>query len=277
MISTQKNILRACKISLECLFLKKPWHVEMSTGENPVFTFSRLGWKRWKDVNVAELAERRQFYRSVPHNLQSATVIDPWQVRKKLFRIKEPEDALSFLREFGLWRYRRSGEVDSFEPFPFEWTVDFEGEPVPITFNDLIYQRNFFEDAVRNGPSEWERLTRMTGVQERANEDDSDAELRASLELVYLFGGNLLGPKVNLAITAETLYPNPVPGRITCYEIQDALRATVLIDWMEGRAWRQCPICEQYFRQVSKRPMIYCSPRCSGRDRQKRFRNKVAQ
>lgn len=189
MISTRENILRACKISLECLFLKKPWLVEMSAGENPVFTFSRMGWKRWKDVNVAELAERRQFYRNVPHNLQSATVIDPWQVRKKLFRIKEPEDALSFLREFGLWRYRRSEEVDSSAQFPFEWTVDFEGEPVPITFNDLIYQRNFFEDAVRNGPSEWERLTRMTGVQERANEDDSDAGLRASLELVYLFGG----------------------------------------------------------------------------------------
>ena len=272
-VFNEKN-LRICKINLECQFLKRPWHVEMSPGENPVFTFSRMGWKRWKDLNFAEPAEHSQFYRNLPHGLQSATPIDPWLVRKRLFRIKgtDPEGALSFLREFGLWRYRRSVEIDSFQQFPSEWTEDSEGEPVPITFNDLIYQRNFFEDAVRYGPCEWERRTRMTGLQKRENENDLDARLRASFELVYLFGGDLSGLRANLAITAETLYPLPVPGRIRCYEIQDALRATVLIDWMEGREWRPCEKCGDYFRRTSKHPMKYCTPRCSSRVRQTRFR-----
>jgi hypothetical protein len=276
MISMRKNILRACKINLECVFLRKPWHVEMSPGENPVFTFSRMGWKRWKDTGIAELAMHRPFHRSWLRSLQSPTVIDPWHVRKKLFAITEtePEKALSFLREFGLWRYRRSEEVDYYEQFPSTWTTECEGEPVPIAFNDLIYQRNFFEGAVRYGPSEWERLTRRTGRDKRADEDDLDAGLRASKELVYLFGGNFFGPKVNLAITEETLYPHPVPARITCYEIQDALRATVLIDWMEGREWPQCPMCNEYFRRISKRPMKYCTPRCSSRARQADWRKK---
>ena len=83
----------------------------------------------------------------------------------------------------------------------------------------------------------------------------------------------MIGPKVNLAITPETLYPEPIFGQLLCHEIQDALRATILLDWMEGREWPKCADkeCQKRFKRTSKHPMIYCSPRCSSRARQREY------
>ncbi len=266
--------MRTCKTNFDCIYLRTPWQVEMGAGEDPVFTFSRMGWKPRKNVRNGETAKHLKVVGGLRRCVQAATVVDPWLVRKKLFSISKPEEALSFFGEFGLWRYRRSEEVDFHEQFTSTWITDCEGEPDPISFSELMHQRNFFEGAVRCGPSEWHRLTRRAGRVKRADEDDSDAELRAASELLYLFGGNISGPTVTLAITTKTLYPHPVSGRITCHEIQDALRATILLDWMDGRAWPKCPTCKQYFKQVSKRPMIYCTPRCSSRARQTEWRKK---
>jgi integrase len=43
------------KGEIECIYLKKPWLVEMSAGSNPVFTFTRDDWRPWREVNDAEL------------------------------------------------------------------------------------------------------------------------------------------------------------------------------------------------------------------------------
>jgi hypothetical protein len=84
-------------------------------------------------------------------------------MRDRLFEIEKPLDALAFFREIGLWRYSRGdGEGPSIK-FRLEWTKDTEGEPLQVTFNDLMYQRDFFESALSHGSSEWIRLPDIPG------------------------------------------------------------------------------------------------------------------
>lgn len=260
--------LKTYKVQIDCLFLKKPWLVEMSGEDDPVFTFSRDGWVPWGHLSETE---RGAVVRDAMESLVYPTTADPWLVRERFFGIETPEDALVFFKEFGLWRFSRDDGDGSSKRFPFGWAMDFEGDPLPLTFNELMYQRDFFESALSLGPSEWTHLTRETGRHQRGSEDENDAALRASSELAYLFGGTIGGPRVTLGFTPESVYPQPIFGRITCREIQDALRATVLLDWMEGREWPKCPECKKRFKRTSKHPMIYCSPRCSSRVRQREF------
>ncbi len=260
-----------CKMQVDCLFLKKSWLVERSSDDDPVFTFARDGWMPWRNQNETD---RNAFSKSGWEAISQPSVIDPWLMREQFFGIENPEDALAFLRNFGLWRFSRFDGDDSSNLFPIGWTTDFERDPLPVTFNELMYQRDFFESALSLGPSEWERLTRKTACPRPGSEDQDDAELRAASELAYLFGGTLSGPKISLGLTPESLYPQPVFGRITCREIQDTLRATILLDWMEGREWPECAECQKRFKRTSKHPMIYCGPRCSSRARQGRFRKR---
>lgn len=257
------------KITIDCLFLKKPWLVEMSEGDDPVFTFSREGWQPWRALDFTELQKRLQ---ASPHPFDgfvSSTMVDPWLVRERLFAIESPQEALAFFREFGLWRYSRGDGDESSVRFPVGWTANCEEEPLPISFNDLLYQRDFFERALSLGPSRWEQFI-------RAKESTGDIDSRGMGEGAYLFGGTMIGPKVNLTITSKTLYPQPMHGRLTLYEIQDAIRATVLLDWMEGREWPKCKECGKRFKRTSKHPMVYCSPRCSSRARQASLRRNRA-
>jgi len=260
--------LTTYKVQIECLFLKKTWRVEKSDDTDPVFTFARDGWLPWRDLNEVE---RASVLGNVSERIDYPTTADPWFTHERLFAIESPDDALVFFRDFGLWRSSRGDSDDSSVRFPVGWAMDFEGSPLAITYSELIYQRNFFESALSLGPSEWCRLTRETGHQRRDSEDQDDAELRASSELAYFFGGTIGGPRVTLGFTPEILYPQPILGRITCWEIQDAIRATVLLDWMEGREWPKCPECKKRFKRTSKHPMIYCSARCSSRVRQREF------
>jgi DNA-directed RNA polymerase subunit RPC12/RpoP len=263
-----KKDLTTYKVQIECLFLKKPWLVKMSDEDDPVFTFVRDGWLPWKKLNKTE---KDAFVRGDEGAIMYPTATDPWLMREQFFSIEKPEDALSFFREFGLWRFSRGDGDDSSIKFQLSWTEDFERAPLPLSFSELLYQRDFFESALSHGPSEWANLTREMGRKRRGSEDEDDAELRASSELAYLFGGTIGGPKVTLGFTSECVYPQPIFGRITCREIQDTLRATVLLDWMEGREWPKCPECKKRFKRTSKHPMIYCSPRCSSRARQREF------
>lgn len=262
------------QVEIECIFLKRRWLVEMSGGEDPVFTFRRDGWRPWREVNQEEQLAWHQTEREILDQVVWPAAVNPWLMRERFFAIKEPIDALSFFREFGLWRYKRHDCDDHSIKFQPAWTSDSEGEPLQVTFDQLANQRNFFEDALSEGPSEWVRLTRATGKHRSEAEDESDAELRASQELVYFFGGNSCGPKVGIGLMPEMSYPGPFHGRITCHEIQDALRATILLDWMEGREWPKCKECGIRFKRTSKHPQIYCRSRCSSKVRQERFRNK---
>jgi hypothetical protein len=266
--------LTTYKVEIDCIFMKKPWLVTMSGGSDPVFTFTRDGWRPWKAVGLAELAAmNNKGERGLLDRLVSCIVVNPWIVRDQLFNIEKPTDALAFLREFGVWRYSRFAVDESSSRFPIGWAKDSEAEPLPLTFSDLMYQRDFFESALSHGPSEWVRQTRATGMRRRATEGASDAALRASTEIVYLFGGSSLGLEVNLGLIPEMSFPGPFFGRVTCHEIQDALRATILLDWMEGREWPKCKECGKRFKRTSKHPQIYCGSRCSSKVRQERFRN----
>jgi hypothetical protein len=265
-----KNDLTTFKIQIKCLFLKNSWLVEKSSDDDPVFTFVRDGWKPWRGQNETG---RIEFAKDERLAVAHATLIDPWQVRERFFGLEDADGALAFLKDFGLWRFSHFDGDDSSNPFPVGWATDFERDPLPVTFSELMYQRDFFESALSHGPSEWESVTRKTARPRTGLEDQNDAELRAASELAYLFGGIVSGPNVSLGLTPESLYPHPVFGRIICWEIQDALRATVLLDWMEGREWPKCPECKKRFKRTSKHPMTFCSEKCSNRVRQRRFRN----
>jgi hypothetical protein len=261
-----------CKIGIDCLFMARPWFVEMTEGENPSFTFVRAGWRRWRDINPREI--QALLSADGGGHLSSAIRVDAWLMREEFFAIETPSEALSFFRKFGVWRYSRYEEDDPSNKFPVDWALDSEGDPLPISFDDLIYQRDYFESALSLGPSEWKRLTdrpnRFIGRTKEEEQEENDARINVLKEMIYLFGGSLTGPKINLAITPETLNSERIQGRLACHEIQDALRATILLDWVEGREWLICAeeTCKRRFRRTSKHPMLYCSPRCSSRKRQ---------
>jgi len=264
--------LTVYRVAIELKYLKKPWTVSMSAEADPSFTFSRDGWVRWEDLTASEIRAVLMDNSGRREKLVGSTAIDPWLMRKQFFEIDTPKRALAFLREYGLWRFSRFNDDDSSISFPTGWALGNEGEPLSLRYKDLMYQRNYFETALSEGPAEWVTQTTKSGRYRRDGEGENDAELRASSEVAYLFGGTSTGPPVTLGILPEMSYPGPFLGRITCHEIQDALRATVILDWMEGREWPRCKECKSLFKRVSKRPQIYCSSRCSGRARQERFR-----
>jgi len=264
--------LTVYQVAVELKYNKKPWTVSMTTGSDPVFTFASAGWIPWSCLDKTALRVSNDGEGSHREKFVGYAALDPWLMRERFFGVDRPQDALDFFREFGIWRYSRGDEDDSSIQFPLGWTKDSEGEPLQVSFDQLIYQRHFFEDALSDGPAEWERRTRETGKYLRYNEDENDAGLRVCSELVYLFGGTLSGPQVTLGLVPEMTYPGPFCGQMSCHEIQDSLRATVLLDWMEGREWPRCKECKRLFKRTSKHPQIYCSARCSGRARQERFR-----
>jgi hypothetical protein len=196
-------------------------------------------------------------------------------MRERFFEIRRPDEALKFFREFGVWRFSRGSDDSASARFSGRWVLDCEGEPLSVTFSDLIYQRNFFDSALNLGPTEWQRVTIAGGNRRRAGEADGEPEFRALSETFYLLGGSQNGLNVNFTITPDTLHSPPIPGRVTVYEIQDALRATIILDWMEGREWLRCDAkgCARLFKRTSEHPVKYCSQRCASRARQERFRN----
>lgn len=139
--------------------------------------------------------------------------------------------------------------------------------PLPIRFSELIYQRNYFEDALNCKPADWlQRASITTG--------DLDRDAAVIWEVMYLYRSS--GGYFDMSILnfQGSIFPGPFKGSVICYEIQDALRATVLLDWMEGREWPRCKACRRVFKRTSKHPQFYCCPACSSRARQATFRKK---
>jgi hypothetical protein len=254
------------KIDLDCSLLTGPWLVEMGEGDDPLFTFKHDGPKGYQGLAAFEAMSPE----AQAKFLASPNVFDPWLVRERFFRINNPADALAFFREYGVWRFSRSDDDVPSLRFPQSWARGREeDEPFPIRFSELIYQRNYFEDALNCKPADWlKRASISTG--------DLGHDAAVVWEVMYLYGPS--GGYFDMSIMnfQGSIFPGPFKGSIECYEIQDALRATVLLDWMEGREWPRCKACRRVFKRTSKHPQYYCCPACASRARQASFRRNRA-
>ena len=253
------------KIELECTLETEPWLVDMSDDEDPIFSFKPDPRRSFDGVELE--AKTREV---VDYLMAPAARFNAWQIRERFFAIDKPNDALKFFREFGVWRFSRSQEDKPSYRFPISWSVNDCGEPFSVSFSDLIYLRNYFEDALNGKPSEWiQRANISTGNQDR------DVEI--IWEVMYLYSSSGSGFDISVINSQGTAFPGPFKGEVRCVEIQDALRASVLLDWMEGREWPRCQECRRVFKRTSKRPQFYCSAKCSSRVRQSNFRKNLRQ
>jgi hypothetical protein len=190
-------------------------------------------------------------------------------MREGFFQIDNPADAFEFFRKYGVWRFSRfDGDLPS-DKFPNSWMPG-EGEhPFPISFSELIYQRNYFEDALNCKPADW---TQRAWI----NTGDSDRDLALLREVMYLHEPFTGGLGISVVNQEGDTFPGPFMGSLICNEIQDALRATILLDWMEGREWLRCKACRRVFKRTSKHPQFYCCAACASRARQATFRKNRA-
>jgi hypothetical protein len=236
----------------------------MSEGDDPLFTFEHDGPREFPGLAAMNAMTPEEQKR-----LLFPRTLNPWVMREKFFKINDSTDALAFLREFGVWRFRRSDDDHPSFRFPHSWAYGTEkAEPFPIRFSELIYQRNCFEDALNCKPSDWlKRASISTG--------DLDHDAEVLWEVVY-FGGGSSSFDLSIVDFRGSILPEPCYGSIFCSEIQDALRATVLLDWMEGREWPRCKACRRVFKRTSKHPQFYCCAACASRARQATFRKNRA-
>lgn len=104
---------------------------------------------------------------------------------------------------------------------------------------------------------------------------DLDRDMAVIREMLYLSSG---GGEFDISIVnlKACTFPGPFKGQISCSEIQDALRATILLDWMEGREWPRCKASRRVFKRTSKHPQFYCCTACASRARQTTFRKNRA-
>jgi len=261
------------KIEIDCALEAHCWLVEMSDDEDPIFTFKKDSARNmgspeaFEAMNQAEFQAMSQLERD--RFIGFPDEFDPWLMRERFFKIDDPADALEFLSQYGVWRFSRfDGDVSS-NRFPQSWALDEGRKPLPIQFSELIYQRNYFEDALNCKPADWlQRASKTTG--------DVDRDVALIWEVMYLNGASGGYFDIPILNFQGTTFPGPFMGRLICYELQDALRATVLLDWMEGREWPRCKACRRVFKRTSKRPQFYCSATCSSRARQSTFRKNRA-
>jgi hypothetical protein len=126
-------------------------------------------------------------------------------------------------------------------------------------------QPRFIECQSNTKPSEWQRRAFIT-----TGNLDKDAAL--IWETMYLHGG----PDISVVNLHDTTFPGPFTGTISCHDIRHALRATIFLDWMEGREWTRCKACRRVFKRTSKHPQFYCCSACASRARQATFRKNRA-
>jgi hypothetical protein len=253
--------MKTFKIEVHCyLWIDESWLVEMGEGDDPVFSFKPEFPGPYPGLSAIEAMSPEDHERY----LASPVQLDPWLMREKFFRIDDPTDALEFFKEYGIWQFCGLNGDQSSESTPQELGNQ-KRNPSPIRFSELIYQRNFFEEALNTKPSEWQRRAFIT-----TGNLDKDAAL--IWETMYLHGG----PDISVVNLHDTTFPGPFTGTISCHDIRHALRATIFLDWMEGREWTRCKACRRVFKRTSKHPQFYCCSACASRARQATFRKNRA-
>jgi len=127
---------------------------------------------------------------------------DVFDLRRRVFDVTTIEDAKKLFEECGPWQVEKVGDV--------------EGKPV--RFSAVIRSRDFFKHAL---------LERSIDNRARTYEGGEVAE---AFENVYLWQ----------ALPMDLLFTDPVTARVVCKDIQDAVRASVFLDRLEGFRWKRC-------------------------------------
>jgi len=83
----------------------------------------------------------------------------------------------------------------------------------------------------------------------------ADAQTRAAFEDYYLWQ----------PLPMEMVFQQPPVVIVRCKDIQEAMRASVFLDRLDGFPWRRCARedCGQVFKLESKRARLYCSTDCA--------------
>jgi hypothetical protein len=157
------------------------------------------------------------------------TQFNVFEIREALFVVRSPEDALRFFETFGPWQIKEH----------------FGTEAREMRFSSVLKQRDFYLDAL---------LTRdpWGGGSRRGT---SDQEIRAALQDWYLWQ----------PLPMEMVFQQPPSVVVRCKDIQDAVRASVFLDRLDGSPWRRCARedCGKVFKLESKRARMYCSTDCA--------------
>jgi hypothetical protein len=198
---------------IPALRTKGPWRVGMSEDADPAFSFRRI------------VTEKKQGNRT--DYITEDIVRDVFEVRRRVFGIKKPEDALELFREFG----------------PMQVAKEFDLEGLPTRFSAVARRRDFYENAL---------LHRSVDNLSRTYNGEDVAE---GVENLYLWW----------PLPTEIVFREPPVARVVCKDIEDSLRASVFLDRMDGFIWRRCrrEDCRNIFELKSKRNKIYCSTECA--------------
>lgn len=159
------------------------------------------------------------------------TAYDVFEIREALFAIRTPDDALEFFRSYGPWQVDRLLGNDA----------------NTLRFSALLRRQEFYRDALLHRPTK-----RPPRPKDRPQ---TQKELRDALEAVFLWR----------PLPMELLFGAPFVARVVCKDIEDAIRASVFLDRLEGFSWRRCvkADCGKPFRLTSKREKLYCTYECA--------------
>ena len=87
------------KIEIDCVLQTEPWLVEMSDGDDPVFTFKPDGPRHYPGLPAFEAMSREEQEKL----LASPVELNPWLMRERFFKIGNVSiRCVEFLK--GVWR-----------------------------------------------------------------------------------------------------------------------------------------------------------------------------
>ena len=155
------------------------------------------------------------------------TSINVFEIREALFSVKDATQAIAFFQAYGPWQIKEHLSTES----------------NPIRLSGLIRQRDFYRDAL---------LSREIWSIHKASTND---QMRTLLQDWYLWQ----------PLPMEMVFRQPPAVVIRCKDIQDAMRASVFLDRLDGFPWRRCARedCGKVFKLESKRARLYCSTDCA--------------
>lgn len=155
---------------------------------------------------------------------------EAFEAREFLFNVRNPEDALRFFQSFGPWQVNQA----------------FGTEASTIRFSGLVKRREFYEDALLK--------REIWSVRNTSTAEGMDG-IRTVFEDYYLWQ--------NLPL--EMVFRQPPVVIAKCKDLEDAIRATVFLDRLDGFPWRRCARedCGKVFRLGSKHAKLYCSTECA--------------
>jgi hypothetical protein len=155
------------------------------------------------------------------------TNINVFEIREALFSVKDAVQATAFFRAYGPWQIKEHLSLES----------------NPIRLSGLIRQRDFYRDAL---------LSREIWAVQKGSTNE---EIRTVMQDWYLWQ----------PLPMEMVFHQPPAVIVRCKDIQDAMRASVFLDRLDGFPWRRCARedCGRVFKLESKRARIYCSTDCA--------------